>query len=320
LIIAGGHSLVAYMKSTLILCILLAQSLSILAAEEFPEIKTLDGKTYRQAKVTKATAVEIKVIHADGFATIPLSQLPPDIRARFGEANPDAEAAAEMERKLNNRSAALLKKQEIEALRVSEIIKQPIELCRQAIALRDWCLANPAGGTFGDQTLDQKARDARLAEATEILAKRPDAPPPAAIANPAQPPAAVTSTMATTEVAPATSFQPGVIELVSARYTLLGNQPRNVKNRLQKLIPTGAINAPVSILVSDELSDAAKAQGTVTTGVGVGVSTTDANGTTIGVGAAQFQTTPNNILTVEYVFNGQRFKKQAAEGTQLILP
>jgi S-adenosylmethionine synthetase len=71
---------------------------------------------------------------------------------------------------------------------------------------------------------------------------------------------------------------------------------------------------------SDELSDAAKAQGTVTTGVGVGVSTTDANGTTIGVGAAQFQTTPNNILTVEYVFNGQRFKKQAAEGTQLILP
>jgi hypothetical protein len=80
----------------------------------------------------------------------------------------------------------------------------------------------------------------------------------------------------------------------------------------------------VSIFVSDELSDAAKAQGTVTTavGVGVGVSSTDDQGNTVGVGVAvaQAQTTPKNILTVEYMFNGQKLRKQAAEGTQLVLP
>ena len=27
-----------------------------------------------------------------------------------------------------------------------------------------------------------------------------------------------------------------------------------------------------------------------------------------------------NMLTVEYMFNGQRFKKQALEGTLLVLP
>jgi hypothetical protein len=312
------------MKSTLLLCILLAQSFSALAAEEFPEIKTLDGKIYRQAKVTKATAVEIKVIHADGFATIPLSQLPPEIRARFGDANPEAEAAAAMQRQQNNRSAAILKNQEVEAVRVSELSKQPIQLCRQAITIRDWCLANPIGGLFNGQAMDQKTRDERLAEATEILAKRPGASPSMAVENPPSQPTATATSPTSDGTAPVQAFQPGIIELISARYTLQGNQPRNVKNRLQKLIPANVITSPVSVFVSDELSDAAKAQGTVTTGVGVvtGVSTTDENGRTVGVGVgvAQFQSTPVNILTVEYMFNGQRLRKQAAEGTQLVLP
>lgn len=312
------------MKKVIVVAVLLAQSFFLWAVEEFPELKTLDGKTYRQAKVTKSTSVEIKVIHADGFATIPLSQLPPEIRARFGEANPEAEAAAEMQRKSGNRNAATIRNQEIEALRISELSKQPIELCRQAIATRDWCLRNPAGGVFGAQTLDQKARDASLEEAIQILSKRPEASQPMAIQTSVPQGSNNVGTSATGETAIPITFQPGVIELISARYTLPGNQPRNVKNRLQKLIPSSVISAPVSIFVSDELSDAAKAQGTVTTavGVGVGVSTTDDQGTTVGVGVAvaQAQTTPKNILTVEYIFNGQKLRKQAAEGTQLILP
>ncbi len=311
------------MKRATIVAVLLAQSLFLWASEEFPELKTLDGKTYRQAKVTKSTPVEIKVIHADGFATIPLSQLPPEIRARFGEANPEAEAAAEMQRKSGNRTAATLRNQEIEALRIAELSKQPIELCRQAIATRDWCLANPAGGTFGAQMLDQKARDASLEEAMQILSKRPGTSEAMAIQATVQQGGSNVGTSAAGAGVPIT-FQPGVIELISARYTLPGNQPRNVKNRLQKLIPSSVISAPVSIFVSDELSDAAKAQGTVTTavGVGVGVSSTDDQGNTVGVGVAvaQAQTTPKNILTVEYMFNGQKLRKQAAEGTQLVLP
>lgn len=312
------------MKRVIIVAVLLAQSFFLRAAEEFPELKTLDGKTYRQAKVTKSTPVEIKVIHADGFATIPLSQLPPEIRARFGEANPEAEAAAEMQRKSGNRTAATLRNQEIEALRIAELSKQPIALCRQAIATRDWCLANPAGGTFGAKMLDQKARDASLEEAMQILSKRPATSEAMAIQTSVQQGGSNFGTSAAAGATVPVTFQPGVIELISARYTLPGNQPRNVKNRLQKLIPSSVISAPVSIFVSDELSDAAKAQGTVTTavGVGVGVSSTDDQGNTVGVGVAvaQAQTTPKNILTVEYMFNGQKLRKQAAEGTQLVLP
>jgi hypothetical protein len=113
-----------------------------------------------------------------------------------------------------------------------------------------------------------------------------------------------------------------------------------VKNRLSKLIPTTVISAPVSILVTDSLSDAAKAQADVTTTVVIGATATNAeattigtttpqgnsasitevNGVTVGVAAAQSQTTEKNLLTVEYLYNGVRYKKQALECTQLVLP
>jgi hypothetical protein len=38
------------------------------------------------------------------------------------------------------------------------------------------------------------------------------------------------------------------------------------------------------------------------------------------VAVAQSQTTEKNLLTVEYLYNGVWYKKQALEGTQLVLP
>uniref|UniRef100_UPI0037838BB5 hypothetical protein n=1 Tax=Prosthecobacter sp. TaxID=1965333 RepID=UPI0037838BB5 len=320
-----------------------------LAQDQFPELTTIDGKVFKQVKVMKKSPTEIRIMHADGFATIPLSALPPEVRSKYGEANPEAEQAAAMQRKAEGYAAAVYQRQEKEAIRTAELSHQSIEVCRQAIVLRDWCLANLAGGMMNGQNLDQKTRDVNLAEALAVLARRPSTneavvmtppginAPGGASSTPETAPASTTSAAPTGIVG---VFQPGIIELVSARYTLPGNLPRNVKNRLSKLIPTTVISAPVSILVSDSLSDAAKAQGDVTTTVGIGATATNAeattigtttpqgnsasvtqvNGVTVGVAVVQSQTTEKNLLTVEYIYNGVRYKKQALEGTQLVLP
>lgn len=108
------------------------------------------------------------------------------------------------------------------------------------------------------------------------------------------------------------AFTPGQIVLISAKYTVLGNQPRNVKNRLSKLIPPGVITEPISIQVTDDLSTLARSQGQVS------VSTVDIINDNTAV--VRTETAPKNILTVEYSFNGQVKRKQALEGSILILP
>jgi hypothetical protein len=316
------------MKAFLILALGMVTTLS-LAQDQFPELTTLDGKVFKQVKVMKKSPTEIRIMHADGFATIPLSVLPPEVRAKYGEANPEAEQAAAMQRKADGYAAAVYQRQEKEAIRTAELSHQSIEVCRQAIVLRDWCLANLTGGIMDGQNLDQKARDEHLAEALAVLARRPSANETVAMTPTGANPVGVSTSTPGIPAASATSaaptgavsgFQPGIIELVSARYTLPGNLPRNVKNRLSKFIPDTVISAPISILVSDTLSDAAKAQKDVTTSAGIGASATDANGITIGVAVVQSQTTEKNLLTVEYIYNGVRYKKQALEGTQLVLP
>lgn len=106
-------------------------------------------------------------------------------------------------------------------------------------------------------------------------------------------------------------FTPGTIFLESARYSLDGNQDRNVKNSLKKLIPEGVITAPVEIIVTDALSTAAQDQGDTLQGTIV----TSGNTSTVFV-----RGTPRNVLTVVYTFNGQRFTKQVPEGSKLVLP
>lgn len=116
-------------------------------------------------------------------------------------------------------------------------------------------------------------------------------------------------------VAPAAGgFVPGKLVVLSARYTLAGNQPRNVKNKVEKMIPPGDLTQPVEILVSDALSLAAQNEPAVVTQEAT-VVTSDAI-----VMGKQVRVAGRNILTVEYIFNNQRLTKQAIEGTRMILP
>jgi len=288
------------------------------AADVIPELTTLDGKTYKQVKVMKVLPVEIRIMHADGFATVPLSTLPPEIRANYGAADANAEAMYAAQKKQDNMAAAGRARQEKEALQIAEISHQPLAVVRQAIEMRDWCLANPQGGIGqGGVTLDATARNAQLEQAMQTLSSRPmnaAATPP-----PAMPPAVGAPPVTTTPVVVGAAFTPGVIELISARYTLKNDQPRNVKNRLAKMIPKGTITAPVTFQVTDALSDAALDESNVTTAVGAGVSATQ-NGVTIGVAELVVQGPQRNMLMVEYMYNGQRLKKQALEGSYLVLP
>lgn len=295
------------------------------AAGVLAELTTLDGKTYKQVKVVKVLPVEIRIMHADGFATIPLSALPPEIRVNYGTADVNAEAMAAEQKKLGNQAAAALARQEKEAQQFAELTRQPLALCRQAVVVRDWCLANPAGGSLQGVVLNAAGRNDQLAQAMQILNTRPaevvQTPPPTAMPPvDGVPPATVPPAgAAVPPVSGIPGFTPGVIELISARYTLQNDQPRNVKNRLAKLIPKGTITAPVTVQVTDALSDAALDEGNLTRGAAA-VATTTKNGVTIGVAEVVVQAPQPNMLTVEYMYNGQRLKKQAAEGTLLVLP
>lgn len=109
----------------------------------------------------------------------------------------------------------------------------------------------------------------------------------------------------------AAGFVPGKIVLVSAKYSLDGNQPQNVKNALQKLIPQEVLTEPVRIIVSDGLSTAAQDQGKVSTGTVV---------STGNAAVLTMRSPSRNVLTVKYMYNGQERTKQVPEGMVLVLP
>lgn len=50
---------------------------------EFPEVKLLNGKVLKTAKIKKIEPTQISFIHADGFTIVPQDVLPDDIRERF---------------------------------------------------------------------------------------------------------------------------------------------------------------------------------------------------------------------------------------------
>jgi hypothetical protein len=97
------HGWFAGMKH--LLFILWAISLMVHAQmpEIFPELRTLDGKVFKQVKVTKSDAAEIRIAHAEGFAVIPLSKLPPEVLALFGgKTSLMAEQAVQSVRRTNS--------------------------------------------------------------------------------------------------------------------------------------------------------------------------------------------------------------------------
>ncbi|HYF38013.1 MAG TPA: hypothetical protein VD994_22110 [Prosthecobacter sp.] len=146
-----------------------------------------------------------------------------------------------------------------------------------------------------------------------IYPKDPNAPapPPNPYAMPPQDPRAIEAAKAeaarAAEAAARAAFQPGgQLTILSAKYSLSGNAPRNVKNKIDKLIPTAPLTAPVRILVTDQLhrSAANEPEAIVYTG------RTSTNVVHL----------RKNVLTVVYEYNGQKLTKEAEEGTAMFLP
>lgn len=56
--------------------------------ETIEELKTSDGKTYKQARIKEVTDDEISLLHSDGSSRVPRSLLPPDLVDRFRMGKP----------------------------------------------------------------------------------------------------------------------------------------------------------------------------------------------------------------------------------------
>lgn len=50
----------------------------------FPTLTTTKGVTYTDVKVSRFDALEVRFSHANGIATVPLAELPPDLQTLFG--------------------------------------------------------------------------------------------------------------------------------------------------------------------------------------------------------------------------------------------
>lgn len=50
----------------------------------FPTLTTRKGITYTDVKVSRFDALEVRFSHANGIATVPLAELPPDLQTLFG--------------------------------------------------------------------------------------------------------------------------------------------------------------------------------------------------------------------------------------------
>jgi len=157
-----------------LLFILWAISLMVHAQmpEIFPELRTLDGKVFKQVKVTKSDAAEIRIAHAEGFAVIPLSKLPPEVLALFGgKTSLMAEQAVQSVRRTNS-SYSVVPSAPTASFTPSAATAAPAaatitlqENARRASEWYQWCLANPQG----DAQVSQAQRNALLAQSMEVL-------------------------------------------------------------------------------------------------------------------------------------------------------
>lgn len=74
------------MKTTIraLLCLMLAQACFAEVPMTFTSITTTKGVTYQEVKVTKVDALQVKFIHRNGVATVPLAELSEDLQKAFG--------------------------------------------------------------------------------------------------------------------------------------------------------------------------------------------------------------------------------------------
>ncbi len=133
--------------------------------EKIPELKTLSGKSYRDAVVTKVTPSEIRIIHESGTARILLKDLPGDLKAKFGydpvkaeefKKQDDArlaqnEAAAAKQEAAANQAALhqkKLKTAERRTFRVTQVTKTPNGLLANYYS-EGGVASSPMGSFFG---------------------------------------------------------------------------------------------------------------------------------------------------------------------------
>jgi hypothetical protein len=71
---------------------------------EFISIRTEQGLVFKNARIIKANALEVKIMHDDGVTTLSTEGFPDEMRWAWGSTDPDERAKAEQE--INNREQA----------------------------------------------------------------------------------------------------------------------------------------------------------------------------------------------------------------------
>jgi hypothetical protein len=148
---------------------------ALLAADEIiPELRLQNGTAFKQVKVTKKDAAEIRIMHAEGFATVRLSDLSPEALALFGgKIDKQAESMADAERALARAKAyspTVPVPSVPTAAPTQTATAPPVAISAEENAARawewyQWCEANPQG----DAQINAQQRDGLLAQATQIL-------------------------------------------------------------------------------------------------------------------------------------------------------
>lgn len=73
------------MKTTLLAAFILAFVLPVLGAEQkLPKLTTTDGTSYTDVTIIAVYSSGVRIAHDSGLATIPWTQIPPDIRRSLG--------------------------------------------------------------------------------------------------------------------------------------------------------------------------------------------------------------------------------------------
>jgi len=93
--------------------------------QKFTQIITTKGEAFKDVEVSKVTPMDIRIMHAGGFATVPLAELPADVQQLFGYNAQDADAA--MKDAQTQRQRYLVKAEQDKAAHAALMIQQQQE-------------------------------------------------------------------------------------------------------------------------------------------------------------------------------------------------
>jgi hypothetical protein len=93
--------------------------------QKFAQLATRTGITYKDVEVSKVSAIDLRIMHTGGFATVPLADLPADVQQLFGYDPLDADAA--MKNAQAQRAQDLIKAEQDKAAHAALLLKQQQE-------------------------------------------------------------------------------------------------------------------------------------------------------------------------------------------------